>query len=151
MIRYYPKRGQILACDFSVGFMPPEMTKARPVIVLSSRPGPWDPETRFNGPLVAIVPLSSQKPDPHTDCHFVIPRQNLPQLGYFQKEDSWVKGDMIYQVSYRRLDLYALGKRDPNTGKRMYFSATLPQDIMREVHKCVLHGLEFGYLADRLK
>lgn len=150
MIRFQPKRGQILACNFSEGFRVPEVTKVRPVIVLASRAGPWLPDLRFAGPLVTVVALSTKAPKPPTSSHFLLPRNHLPQIGYFQTSDSWVKGDLVYAVSFRRLDLYQLGKHQKYAAKRAYYGEALPAEILREVHSCVLHSLSIGHVAQYL-
>ena len=31
---YFPRRGEVLICDFDSGFLPPEMVKKRPVVVV---------------------------------------------------------------------------------------------------------------------
>lgn len=36
-LRFHPKPGTILMCDFDTGFQVPEMVKKRPVIVLSPK------------------------------------------------------------------------------------------------------------------
>lgn len=75
----------------------------------------------------------------------------MPQLGNFQENDSWVKGDMIYTVGFHRLDLIRLGKRDKNTGKRLYYTNRFGRVQMREIYKCVLHGLNLGSLCQYLE
>lgn len=74
----------------------------------------------------------------------------MPQLGKFQEKDTWVKGDMIYTVGFQRLSLIKLGKRDPQTGKRLYFKQKLGREQMREVYSCMLHGLGLGNLGQHL-
>lgn len=152
MLTYFPRPGQILMCNFGKGFKEPEAVKERPVIVLTVRPGPLvpiptQPGKMFNGPLVTVVMLSTGQPEPVERHHLLLPKQCLPQLGFFQEKDSWVKGDMIYAVGYHRLDLISLGKRDPTTGKRLYFTNRLSRERMREVYTCVLHALNIGHVA----
>lgn len=145
-ISIHPQVGQILLCDFSSGFKEPEMIKSgRPVIVLSSA---------MNGRpnLVTVVALSTKQPQPQPvmPYHLELPRASLPQLGRFQEQTSWVKGDMIYTVGFHRLDLIQLGKRDPATGKRVYFKQRLGRERMKEVYGCVMHGLNLGHLAQHI-
>lgn len=143
-ITVHPRVGQILVCDFSRGFKAPEMVKSRrPVIVLSS-------EMRGRPNLVTVVALSTEPPDPVMPYHMTLPRKALPQIGRFQEKDTWVKGDMIYTVGFHRLNLILLGKKDPATGKRVYFKDRLGRENMRRVYTCVLNGLNLGYLSDHL-
>ena len=51
-INFHPRLGQVLYCDFKTGFRPPEMVKARPVVVLS----------RNHHELCTVVPLSGTEP-----------------------------------------------------------------------------------------
>ncbi|MBJ7553138.1 type II toxin-antitoxin system PemK/MazF family toxin [Marinomonas spartinae] len=143
-IQFHPKVGQILLCDFSVGFKEPEMVKnKRPVLVVAS-----DIAGRVG--LVTVLALSTKVPDPIKPYHYKIPRSSMPQLGRFQENDTWLKGDMIYTVGFHRLDLIMLGKRDPTSGKRVYFQNKLGRDQMKEVYKCMLHGLNLGKLSAHL-
>ena len=82
--------------------------------------------------------------------HYQIPKNSMPQLGRFQEKGTWLKGDMIYTVGFHRLDLIMLGKRDPRTGKRLYFNNRLGRDQMKEIYSCVLHGLNLGQLSQHL-
>lgn len=141
-ITIHPKVGQILFCDFSQGFQEPEMVKSgRPVIVLS-------PEMKGRPNLVTVVALSTREPDPVMPYHMQLPPKALPQLGDFQRGDTWVKGDMVYSVGFHRLDLIKLGKRDPQTGKRQYFKDRLGRENMKRVFSCVLHGMNLGHLSE---
>ncbi|WP_081617423.1 MULTISPECIES: type II toxin-antitoxin system PemK/MazF family toxin [unclassified Thioalkalivibrio] len=143
-ITIHPKVGQILLCDFSAGFKNPEMVKSgRPVVVLS-------PLMQGRPNLVTVVALSTKRPDPIMPFHLELPRAALPQLGRFQEQSSWVKGDMVYSVGFHRLDLIKLGKRDSRTGKRMYFTRCLSKERMREIYGCVMHGLNLGHVAPHI-
>lgn len=122
-ISIHPKIGQILLCDFS-GFKEPEMVKSkRPVIVVSS-------EIKGRMGLVTIVPLSTVKPEPMQLYHYMLPKQSMPMLSYFQSSESWVKGDMLYTVAFHRLDLIRLGTRN-SAGKRDYFQNRLGREQMQ--------------------
>ncbi|VAW98274.1 hypothetical protein MNBD_GAMMA19-1918 [hydrothermal vent metagenome] len=74
----------------------------------------------------------------------------MPQIGRFQDNDSWVKGDLLYTVGFHRLNLIKLGKRTPNTGKRIYYQNRLGRERMKEIYTCVLHGLNLGALSRHL-
>ena len=82
--------------------------------------------------------------------HYRISKKSMPQLGRFQEKDTWLKGDMLYTFGFHRLDLIKLGKKDPRTGKRLYFTNRLGREQMQEIYKCVLHGLNLGKLAEHL-
>lgn len=143
-ITFHPQPGQILLCDFSQGFKEPEMVKShRPVIVLTA-----PMVGRAN--LVTVLALSTKQPDNIMPFHYKIPRKSMPQLGRFQENDTWVKGDMIYTAGFHRLDLIRLGKKDNKTGKRLYFNQKLGREQMREIYKCALHGLNLGALGVHL-
>lgn len=142
MINIHPRPGQILICDFSVGFKEPEMVKARPVVVLTpSMPG--------REGLVTVVALSTVAPRPPLNYHLLLPRSSLPTLGTFQDNDTWVKGDMIYTVGFHRLELIKLRGRKPD-GRRDYFTNRLSRERMREIYACVLCGLNLGALASHI-
>lgn len=143
-ITIHPKIGQILLCDFSTGFKEPEMVKSkRPVIIIS-------PQVKGRGNLLTVVACSTVEPNPILPFHYKLPKQSMPQIERFQESDTWVKGDMIYSVGFHRLDLIQLGKKDPRTGKRLYFSQRLGREQMTMIYKCVLHGLNLGQLVDHL-
>ena len=64
----------MLVCDFSEGFKEPEMVKAKsPIIILAGS------ITGRQG-LVAVVCLSTRKPDPVMPYHLLLPKACLPQL-----------------------------------------------------------------------
>lgn len=140
-ITFHPRVGQILICDFSEGFKEPEMVKSgRPVLVIAPSIHGRDPR------LVTIVGLSSVEPQKVMPFHLKLPKATLPQLGNFQENDTWLKGDMVYSVGFHRLDLIRLNKRGAD-GKRIYFTNALSRERMREVYSCVLHGLNMGAMA----
>jgi len=141
-ISIHPKIGQILLCDFS-GFKEPEMVKSkRPVVVVSGA-------LKGRAGLVTVVPLSTVKPDPVQPYHYLLPKQFMPMLKYFQQSDSWVKGDMLYTIAFYRLNLIQLGTRNA-VGKRNYFQNRLGTEQMQEIHKCILHGLNLSNLTIHL-
>ena len=127
-------------CDFTTGFKPPEMVKKRPVVVLT-------PAMDGRGKLVTVVCTSTAKPDPVREYHCLLPRSELPMIGFFQESDSWIKGDMIYSVSFERLSAVSIRVAG---GQRDYFRRVLSPERMREISACVLHGLAMGALAEHL-
>lgn len=60
----------------------------------------------------------------------------------------WVKGDMVYAVSFTRLDLVRFGKH--HDGKRIYDYTPLDAETMRVVDGCVLCGMGLDYLTKHL-
>ncbi len=144
-ITFHPRVGQILLCDFSQGFKEPEMVKSRrPVIVLTQ-------SVTGRSKLVTVLALSTKAPEPAMPYHCMLPKASMPQLGSFQENDTWVKGDMIYTVGFHRLDLIRLGERNLETGKRLYFNRKLGREQMVKVYKCMLHGLNLGHLGEHLE
>lgn len=94
MITFHPQRGTVLMCDFE-GFKAPEMVKKRHVVVIS-------PRYRRHTGLCTVVPFSTVAPleiEPH---HLEIP---VGKYNFFDPTRAcWLKGDMLYTVSFARLD-----------------------------------------------
>ena len=129
MIKFHPKKGTILCCDFSKGFQPPEMVKVRPVVVITpqllGRPG-----------LCTVVPISTVEPKPMQPYHHKMdPISLTPKL---QKSDCWAKCDMIYTVGLDRLD--RIRDKGPN-GKRFYATGKATDLDMLAIEEAVLNGL----------
>ena len=142
-LTYHPKPGMIVMCDFSQGFKMPEMTKKRPVIVLS-------PYMQGREQLATVVPLSTTKLDPMRSFHYGINMKSLPNTGFFQGHTHcWVKADMVCAVGFHRLDMVRMGK--DASGKRIYYTQRLGDDQMHAIWQYVLHGMGVGYLAEHLK
>lgn len=141
-LQFHPKPGTILMCDFSAGFTEPEMVKKRPVLVIS-------PKMKKCSGLCTVVAISTVKPEPIEKWHYQLPKASMPHAKLFQKNDSWIKGDMIYRVGFHRLDLIKLD-REPGTGKRAYFRQSLGRDQMAAVYACVLHSLNLSHLQQHI-
>lgn len=142
-ITFHPRKGQILMCDFSIGFKEPEMVKKRPVIVIS-------PPMEGRSNIVTVAAMSTAVPKKIMPYHYQVPKASMPQLGTFQEKNTWLKGDMIYAVGFHRLELIRLNKKDPNTGKRVYFDRRLGKEQMNKIYTCVLHGLSLGAVSEFL-
>ena len=82
-------------CDFNTGFKAPEMTKVRPVVVVSP------PRSKRMTGLCTIVPLSTTAPVPVELFHHLMDPRSLP--GKFGMNETWAKCDMLYTVSLGRL------------------------------------------------
>ena len=99
-ITFYPKAGTILLCDFSKGFVPPEIVKLRPVVVVS-------PNHRNNSELYTVVPLSKTAPKTIRPCHLKL--TNNP-ISSEDGADSWAKCDLVMTVARTRLDRFKMAR-----------------------------------------
>ena len=132
-IKFVPQIGTILFCDFS-GMIEPEMTKRRPVVVVS-------PKMKDRWGLCAVVPLSTTPPRPVKSFHYRL--QTVPSLpAPYESEWHWVKADMIYTVSFERLRMPSPGK-DPS-GKRIYDERVVSPEDLAAIQQCLLCGLGLG-------
>jgi len=121
----------VVICDYSTGFILPEMVKRRPVIVICK-------QMKHRPRLCTVVPLSTTRPDPVMAFHAEI---ELPFLlpPPFVAKTQWIKGDMSNTVSFDRLDLVRLGKDD--NGARLYLKTTIGDDLLAVVQRCVRAGV----------
>lgn len=138
-LMYYPKLGEVLLCDFSTGFVAPEMVKRRPVIIVS-------PRLRKRGNLVAVIPLSTTAPDP-VGCHHCMLALPRPLPKPFDSETMWAKCDMLATVSLSRLDRFRAGR---GGGARLYVSGQLNGDQIKDVRAAILAGLGLDSLTIHL-
>lgn len=132
-IIFHPDPGVVLVCDYA-GFKVPEMTKRRPVIVVS-------PRFRDRDKLCTVVPLSTTAPKRVCPYHCEIVFDPLLPEPY-NSPRMWVKADMLCAVSFERLTLLAAGKDEE--GKRIYDVRHISDEDLRRVRDCVLMGLGFG-------
>ncbi len=140
-LKYHPEPGTLLMCDFE-NFRRPEMIKTRPVIVVS-------PKLKRCSGLCTIVAISTVEPIPAQHYHMPLDSSLLPQTAFFQRSPSWVKGDMIYRVSFDRLNLIQIGK-NPVTGKRDYFTDRLDDETMKLVYGCIMTSINIGHIKHHL-
>ena len=117
---YRPRQGDVLLCDFTRGFVAPEMLKVRKVVVISRT-------TTHNRRLCTVLPISATAPEFLKDWHHLLRDNPLPDDGY---KRLWVKCDMIYTVSFDRLD--KLHRRSRRSG-REYFVPRLGVEDMQGV------------------
>lgn len=131
-IRFFPRAGQVFVCDFS-SFVEPEMTKKRPVIVIS-------PRLPHRSQIVTVVPIST-----------TAPKHSLPFVvrlsrNYHPTEPSdlttWAKCDMLTNLSIERLDAFKVGRRK-------YEYPTVTQDDLLAVREGVIHGLGMSHLLKK--
>lgn len=125
-------------CDFH-GLKQPEMVKNRPVLVVGTKPD--------GHRLVTVVALSTATPDKQQKYHMQLSDNHLPRNKFFSQGTTWVKGDMIYTLSFERFNYVSLGS---DNGKRIYYKNRLGRETMKKVYSCVLHGMHLGDLADHL-
>ncbi len=128
-LEFYPNAGDILICDYSTGFRPPEMVKVRPMVVISPR--------RRGGQLVTVVPISSSE-RPHAEpWHYLLPEGAYPPA----RGPVWVKADMLATVALTRLDRVKTRGQD---GSRMYAVFRLCPEYLRAVCSAVKAALDFA-------
>lgn len=138
-IQFHPEQGTIVICDFT-GFVPPEMVKRRPAVVVS-------PRLRKRSGLCTVVPLSTTQPEPICPYHFklhVTPALHAPYGAAFH----WVKADMLYTVAFSRLYLPFDGK--DASGKRNYDIRVIDQADLLKIQEAMLHGLGLPRLTSYL-
>jgi mRNA interferase MazF len=114
-IRFHPKPAMVLICNFSTGFMPPEMVKRRRVVVVS----PYQFNKRG---ICTVVPFSTSTPEHVEEFHYRIESGAYSFLS--DEKDTWVKADMIATVSNQRLDRIRVGENflSPSLGKADYMA-----------------------------
>ncbi|WP_422048338.1 type II toxin-antitoxin system PemK/MazF family toxin [Shimia sp.] len=130
-LRYHPKQGSLVLVRFDHAFKPPEMVKSRPCVVISKRM-----KSRPN--LATVVPLSTTAPQQVMPYHCEISIDlELPKR--WSSPTCWVKADMIYSLSFERMDLFRIGK-GPD-GRRIYQTDTVSDDTFEKISQCVKAGL----------
>lgn len=126
----HPLPGTILRVDLSQGFVPPEMVKRRPAIVLS-------PPIRGRQRLCTIVPLSTTAPS-RIELHHLKLHLDPPLPAPYDNPEMWVKGDIVLTVAFHRLRLMFAGQEQ---GQRIYDIRVLDSQTMNKVKQCVRAGL----------
>lgn len=135
-IRYPVGVGTILRCDYARGgFRPPEMTKARPAVVIS-------PRLPYRDGLCTVVPLSTTPPKQPVP-YVVEIELDLPLPAPFDRSVMWAKCDMLATIGFDRLDLFRTA-RDRASGLRRYLRPRLAPDDLARVHQGVLCALGLG-------
>ncbi|MFG1303692.1 type II toxin-antitoxin system PemK/MazF family toxin [Xanthobacter autotrophicus] len=140
-LTYYPSAGEIVLCNYGTGFIPPEMVKLRPVVIVS-------PRLRRRADLVAVVPLSTTPPNPAEPhhCGFTLA---VPLPAPFEQPQMWAKCDMVATVALSRLDRFRDG-RVPGGGARRFTTGNVSAAQLVEIRKAILHGLGLGSLTIHL-
>ena len=131
-LRFHPKPGTVLVCDYSEGFRPPEMVKKRLAVVIS-------PRLRHRDKLCSVVPLSTTPPRVVQPWHHqIVFERALPRP--FEGVEKWAKCDMVATVAFHRLELIRLG-RDPASGRRRYIQPRISDDDLERVRDAVCRSL----------
>ena len=138
-LKFHPEQGTILICDFK-GFVPPEMVKRRPVVVVS-------PRFRTRDRLCTVVPLSTTPPRPKCGYHLEITLDE-PLPAPYNETSMWAKADMLCAISHDRLQLPFIGK--DAKGNRIYDERRLPDQVFQELLVCILTGLGLHRLTSHL-
>jgi mRNA interferase MazF len=133
-LRFHPKIGDVLICAFPDGLRAPEMTKIRPVVVVTR-------QHKGRPSLCTVVPLSTTAPDPVMDYHVRINEQGLPRS--LRSKATWAKCDMLYTFCLDRLDRVKCGK-DGVTGQRIYETGRIGVDEIAKVRKAIAFALGLG-------
>lgn len=135
-IQYHPELGTILICDFK-GLNTPEMTKRRPVIVVS-------PRFKHRTKLCTVVPLSTTAPTKVERYHYKL--QISPPLPEpYGSSHAWVKADMLYTVAFDRLFLPFNKKNE--SGNRDYDVRVIDKLDLIKIQECMIFGLGLNGLT----
>jgi len=131
-ITFHPEPRMVLICNFDTGFQPPEMTKRRPVVVLSPR--------RHNAQTCIVVPLSSTPPVPPEAYHHLLEEASLPKE--LRHSPAWAKCNMIAAVALDRLDRVRDGRDD--LGRRKYVAKCVSDADFAAIRAAVQVALGIG-------
>ena len=123
---FHPRAGQVLVGDFR-DFDVPEITKVRPVVVIS-------PKLPFRSGLVAIVPVSTTPPRKAVSYVFAL-SQNYTPWGE-PTDPCWAKCDLVMNVATTRLSSFKVGRRQ-------YLSPSVSPEDLAGIRNAVLAGLGF--------
>lgn len=121
---YFPRRGEVLVCNFDSGFRAPEMVKKRPVVVLSVRES-------HSRRLCTVVPFSTTAPTPAMAWHHPLPHVVVP--GLLAQAPIWAKCDMLATVSFERLNKPYVKTRHGREFRSLFLCAA----DMRAIECCV--------------
>jgi len=140
-LKFPPKPGLIVICDYTTGFRAPEMVKERLAVVIS-------PRLPYRDRLCTVVPLSTTpaKAGIRYQCRIELP-QEAPSP--YEGRIKWAKADMLATVCFDRLGLPYTG-RDRLTGKRKYFQILVSENELMRVQRAVLHSLGLDSLTEHL-
>ena len=139
-LRYHPKTGTIVICDYNTGFLPPEMTKRRLAVVIS-------PQFKRRNNLCTVIPFSTTPPDTIMPYHYLLHlNPTLPPP--YNSTEQWVKADMLATVSFNRLSLPFSGKGVD--GKRQYIKKILKGHDFESIQRCMLNAVGLNRLTQHV-
>jgi mRNA interferase MazF len=124
-IEYHPALGEALWCDYTG--IEPEMIKRRLVVVVTPKPSQ-------RHKLTTVVPISATSPTTVLPWHVRLNRDPFPQG---DKEELWVKCDMINVVCFGRLSGYHYRWN----GARKYRTMSVSLDELRSIRRGILASL----------
>lgn len=139
-LKFHPKTGTIVICDYKSGFKPPEMTKRRLAMVVS-------PQFKRRNNLCTVVPFSTTPPDPVMPYHYLLCLESTLPPPYNSKEQ-WVKADMLATVSFERLTLPFSGKG--KDGKRQYIKYVISGHDFESIQRCILNAIGLNRLTQHI-
>jgi uncharacterized protein YifN (PemK superfamily) len=96
-IEFVPRRGLVLICDYELGRVPPEMNKARRVVVVSPRS--YNRRHGMGPGRCLVVPFTATHPKFMTPATVSFPRGSYQSF----TKDSWALCDFVTTVSHTRL------------------------------------------------
>lgn len=134
---YHPQPGEVVWCDYR-NLIAPEMEKKRLAIVVS-------PRFRSRGPLCAVVPISTTKPDNLMFYHHRLEADPMPDSP--EGTIAWAKCDMIMTVSFERLS----GWHEFVDSKRVYRKLMISNNDLKSVRKAILCGLGMSNLTPHME
>lgn len=131
-LSFYPRAGQILICDFK-GFVPPEMVKVRPVVVVS-------PRLPYRAEIAAIVPISTTQPKHDLPFCYRLSKNYHPE----EPDDlpCWAKADMLMNIGTYRLTGFKVGRRK-------WEWPTMSADDLKAVKHAILCGLGLDQIENK--
>jgi mRNA interferase MazF len=128
---FHPSPGDILICDYTTGFRPPEMVKRRLCVVIS-------PKLKRRTDLASVVPISQTCPDPTEPWHHRI--ELISQS--WGDGPRWIACDMIATVAYHRLSRPHF--RHLVTDSRVFERLRLSQGDLTSVQHGIMIALGLG-------
>lgn len=139
-LKFHPKTGTIVICDYNTGFYPPEMTKRRLAIVVS-------PQFKRRNNLCTVIPFSTTPPNPIMPYHYLLHlNPSLPPP--YNSAEQWVKADMLATVSFKRLTFPFSGKGVD--GKRQYIKMVIKGHDFESIQRCILNAIGLNNLTQHI-
>jgi uncharacterized protein YifN (PemK superfamily) len=121
-IQFIPDPGTVLICDYTTGFVPPEMVKPRRVVVIS-------PKFLNNRGICTVVPLSTSAPDPELPIHV---RFEAGSYAFLSRDVAcWAKCDLQAAVALKRLDRLRLGSH--------FHAPRISREDLQRIREAVLY------------